>query len=133
VFKYPGEQLMVIVSGWSNEVVKAGLMSANFTPFRTITMYIRYADRLNSFENLVGNIVAFIPFGFILPMIVRWGGKLLILFLHVFIFVVGIEIFQLFSAFGVFDVDDILLNCLGAVIGWLAYRTLWQERFKSLV
>ena len=33
-----------------------------------------------------------------------------------FFLVVGIEVFQLFSAFGAFDVDDILLNCFGAVL-----------------
>ena len=38
-----------------------------------------------------------------------------------FAFVLGIEIFQLVSGFGAFDVDDIILNCLGAVMGYLIY------------
>ena len=41
--------------------------------------------------------------------------------IHAFLFVTGIEVFQLFSAFGAFDVDDILLNCFGAVLGYLVY------------
>ncbi len=43
------------------------------------------------------------------------------MFLNVFLLVLGIEVFQLFSAFGAFDVDDILLNCVGAVIGYVCY------------
>ena len=41
--------------------------------------------------------------------------------LHALLFVLGIEIFQLFSGFGAFDVDDILLNCMGAIWGYLIY------------
>ena len=42
--------------------------------------------------------------------------------LNAFVFVLGIEVFQLFSAFGAFDVDDILLNCVGAAIGYVIYK-----------
>jgi len=121
VFKYPYEMLRAIVGNWTKEVVWEGMSTANFTLFKTIKMYIKYASRLNSFENLVGNVVAFIPFGFLLPMVFRQGKNFFVMLFHAFIFVVGIEVFQLFSAFGAFDVDDILLNCLGAVTGWMLY------------
>ncbi len=124
IFKYPYEQLRAIVDSWTKEVVWEGLSTANFTLFKTIKMYIRYADRLNSFENLVGNVVAFVPFGFLFPYVIRFGKNFFVMLFHAFIFVVGIEVFQLFSAFGAFDVDDILLNCLGAVIGWFCYFLL---------
>lgn len=122
IFKYPNERLEIIVSDWSREVIREGMNSANFTPFKTIKMYIRYADRLNSFENLIGNIVVFVPFGLLLPAILPRGRRFPVFFFHVFIFVFGLEAFQLFSAFGAFDVDDILLNSLGAVLGWMLYR-----------
>ena len=63
IFKYPYEQLAAIVETWQRDVILEGLGTANFVPFKTIKMYIRYADRLNSFENLAGNILAFVPFG----------------------------------------------------------------------
>ncbi len=124
IFKYPYEQLQAIVDTWTKEVVWEGLNTANFTLFKTIKMYIRYADRLNSFENLVGNVVAFVPFGFLFPYVIRYGKNFFVMLCHAFVFVVGIEVFQLFSAFGAFDVDDILLNCLGAIIGWIGYSLL---------
>lgn len=121
IFKYPLWQLREIAAGWEKDVILEGLDTANFTLFKTIRMYIDYSDRLNSFENLAGNIVVFIPFGFLLPYVIRWGRNFFVMIFHAFIFVVGIEVFQLFSAFGAFDVDDILLNCFGAVIGYLVY------------
>lgn len=121
IFKYPLEQLKEIASTWEKGVVLEGLDTANFTLFKTIRMYIDYSYMLNSFENLVGNIVVFIPFGFLLPYVLKWGRNFFVMLVNAFLFVLGIEVFQLFSAFGAFDVDDILLNCLGAVLGYLFY------------
>lgn len=121
IFKYSYEHLQSIMDTWSKEVILEGLDSANFTLFRTIHMYIVYADRLNSFENLAGNVVVFMPFGMFLPWIWRRFRNFADTFLAAFLFSVSIEIFQLFSAFGAFDVDDILLNCAGSIVGYLIY------------
>lgn len=121
IFKYPLEQLKEIAATWEKGVILEGLDTANFTLFKTIRMYIDYSYMLNSFENLVGNIVVFVPFGFLLPYVLKRGRNFFVMLINVFLFVLGIEVFQLFSAFGAFDVDDILLNCLGAVLGYLFY------------
>lgn len=119
VFKYPYSELREIMTGWRKDVIWEGLRSANFEFFKTIKMYIRYYSQLNSFENLFGNILIFIPYGMLYPLAFKgWGGR--ILFLPVTIlFITGIELFQLFSAFGKFDVDDVFLNALGAVLGMI--------------
>lgn len=127
IFKYPWEDLKAIMDTWEKGVILEGLDTANFTLFKTIKMYINYSYKLNSFENLVGNVVVFVPFGFLLPYIQEKSRKLQVLLLNAFLFVLGIEVFQLFSAFGAFDVDDILLNCFGAVLGWILYR-FWERR-----
>lgn len=121
IFKYPYDQLKEIAGAWEKGVILEGLDTANFTLFKTIRMYIDYSYMLNSFENLVGNVVVFIPFGFLFPYVFKRGRNFFIMFLNAFLFVLGIEVFQLFSAFGAFDVDDILLNCAGAVIGYIGY------------
>ena len=99
-----------------------GLDTANFTLFKTIKMYIRYSYKLNSFENLVGNVVVFLPFGYLLPRIWRTAKSGLMLMGYAFFFSLSIELFQLFSAFGAFDVDDLLLNTAGALIGFFVYK-----------
>ena len=125
IFKYPYAQLKAIVDTWEKGVILEGLDTANFTLFKTIRMYIDYSYMLNSFENLVGNVVVFIPFGFLLPYVLKRGRNFLVMLLNAFLFVLGIEVFQLFSAFGAFDVDDILLNCFGAVLGYFGYL-IWE-------
>lgn len=130
IFKYPYAQLREIAKTWEKGVILEGLDTANFTLFKTIRMYIDYSYMLNSFENLVGNVVVFVPFGFLFPYVFRRGRNFFILFFNVFLFVLGIEVFQLFSAFGAFDVDDILLNCSGAVLGYLCYFIFERIRRK---
>ncbi len=127
IFKYPWEDLKAVADTWEKGVILEGLDTANFTLFKTIKMYINYSYMLNSFENLAGNIVVFVPFGFLLPYVQKGAAKFPVLLLNAFLFVLGIEVFQLFSAFGAFDVDDILLNCFGASMGWVVYR-VWERR-----
>lgn len=125
VFKYPLWRMQEISDSWQKSVILEGLDSANFVPFKTIKMYLRYwGSGLNSFENLVGNVVAFIPLGYFLPRIWKAAGNVFICMFAVFTLVLGIELYQLFSAFGAFDVDDILLNCAGAFIGYIFYMII---------
>lgn len=125
VFKYPFSQLSDITRNWEKGVILEGLDTANFTLFKTIKMYIRYWGRLNSFENLVGNVVCFIPFGFLLPFLQKDSRHGWVLLINAFLLVCGIELFQLFTAFGAFDVDDILLNCAGAMLGHGLFLLCW--------
>lgn len=126
IFKYPMEQLMNIAATWEKGVILEGLDTANFTLFKTIRMYIDYSYMLNSFENLAGNIIVFIPFGFGIPYVAPKGEKFGVVLLYALLFSIGIEVFQLFSAFGAFDVDDILLNCVGVILGWIVFRK-WEQ------
>lgn len=130
VFKYPYEELHMLALSWRRGVILRGLSTANFTPFKTIKMYIDYAYKLNSVENLAGNLLVFVPFGFLFPLVAGNGRLFWVMLLNAFVFVLGIEVFQLFSGFGAFDVDDLLLNCLGAAIGFGIYRLVCLVRSK---
>ena len=59
------------------------------------------------------NFIALIPFGFLFRFIADEKHLLI----YTFALILGIEIFQFFSYFGVFDFADILLNVLGAFVG----------------
>lgn len=121
IFKYPYSELKLIMDNWERAVILEGLDTANFIPFKTIQMYIHYAYKLNSFENLVGNVVVFLPFGYFLPYMGYRKENWFTVLCQAFFFSMAIELFQLFSAFGAFDVDDLMLNTLGAVLGYLVY------------
>lgn len=84
IFKYPYEQLKAIADTWEKGVILEGLDTANFTLFKTIRMYIDYSYKLNSFENLVGNVAVFVPFGFLFPYVFKWGRNFFVMLLNAF-------------------------------------------------
>ncbi len=73
IFKYPLERMLQIAASWRKDVFWEGLSGANFELFRTIKLYIRHWDNkgINSFGNLIGNIIAFIPLGYMLPRLYK--------------------------------------------------------------
>lgn len=97
----------------------------NFELFRTIKLYVRQWNHkgMNSdiFGNLIGNVLAFIPLGYMLPRLFKIFENVFVCMAAALLFILGIELFQLFSALGIFDVDDILLNGLGVLIGYLGF------------
>lgn len=134
VFKYPLSQMQEIVNSWQKDVVLEGLNTANFVPFKTIKMYIQYYDLpgLRSFSNLFGNVLIFIPVGLMLPMVHRASKNILVAIINTLFFIVGIEVFQLFSNFGAFDVDDIILNMFGVLIGSCIYKIVRKSEKEEL-
>lgn len=105
----------------------------NFIPFKEISRYT-IGSRL-FIKNIIGNMIMFVPYGFFTGVYVKksnWKSS----FLLVFIASIAIESTQL--AIGrVFDVDDILLNMVGGMIGYFVYYLLnkmgdlYPKVFKS--
>lgn len=90
----------------------------NAVPLKATLQMIRGLSPLRLIENLAGNIILFIPFGILLPLAFRIEGKTILLGCLVSCF---IEAMQFAFAMGAADIDDIILNTLGAVIGYIIY------------
>ena len=106
----------------------------NLKPFKEIKRFWYNRDSLGLstvITNLVGNIVAFAPFGFFLPMFSKAGRNLFGCVLLTSLFSLAVETVQLFSKVGAFDVDDILLNAIGGLVGWLCYFIFWNPFTKK--
>lgn len=105
-----------------------------YIPFQSIRSYWKVIQKgygwPGEYENLFGNILIFIPFGILLPAIKRRFRRFHRFIKWTLIIVVSIEVIQLFSLQGIFDVDDIILNVTGAVIGFLISKPLRQIRRK---
>ena len=90
---------------------------------KTIFYYLFKSDNIViSVKNILGNIIAFMPFGFLLPIATDKINKLKLIVISSFLLSLLFEIIQLLTGLGEFDVDDILLNVLGAVVGYMFYR-----------
>ena len=133
IFKYPLTTLAEISQSWGEGFIRQGIESANFIPFKTIAMYIHYYGSMNSFENLLGNILVFIPLGMILPKAFRIFDHFVWILFFSFVFIADLELFQLVTRFGEFDVDDIILNMAGVMIGFAIYKIMLKVRLQSIL
>ena len=106
----------------------------NLVPFREIERFWKYRRELgiHSFHNLAGNILGFVPAGFFIPML--WKEKRNFLYTVCMTFQLSLqaEILQLIFRVGSFDVDDLLLNTFGGMLGYLLLILLkkWRDHEK---
>lgn len=101
--------------------------SANLIPFKEI---LRYDFGSNLFyRNIFGNLLLFLPYGLYITYYLDLKKPLSVMG-YAFIVSLSIELIQ--SIIGrVFDVDDIILNVLGALLGYFIYRLF--DRFEDIL
>lgn len=106
----------------------------NLTVLKEVRRFITYRE-LIGFEsfvvNIFGNIFAFAPFGFVLPIISYKNRKFWNIALLSLEFSLTIELIQLLFKVGIFDVDDIIMNTIGGMIGYLCFF-IGHKVYKSL-
>lgn len=106
--------------------------SYNLQFFSTIHRYFFNTGLLASkifWVNIVGNVVVFIPLGFLLPLCFNGFRKWPKMFLFCILLLLSFESLQYLLKVGVFDVDDILLNTVGAAMGYLLYG--WFQKYDK--
>jgi glycopeptide antibiotics resistance protein len=95
---------------------------ANFIPFTTILPYFMgYKGVVIAGVNLVGNVALLVPVGFLLPLVypyVSWRKMLAVAVLCGLL----IEVSQAVLQIGIFDIDDVILNALGVMVGYGSVR-----------
>ncbi len=107
----------------------------NLVPFKSIGLYLKWiqdSNRENNYVPIVNlgvNLILLLPMGYFLPELF---GKLKNFFLYTlvcFLFLAFIEVIQLFTRLGSFDVDDLILNMFGAFVGF-GFCILLKKVFK---
>lgn len=103
--------------------------SYNLTFFKEIKRYLEWAEASDvGFKmmllNIWGNIICFLPFGFFVPVQFKKMRHGISVAIATFVFSLSVESFQLVFKIGSFDVDDIMLNTLGGILGYIMYIIL---------
>lgn len=98
----------------STENASSGM---NFIPFKEITRYSIGSKAF--FYNVIGNIVLFIPFGYFVSDYLKAKKTHQILIVSIIISLTA-ELIQ-YKIGRAFDVDDIILNVFGAILGFMCY------------
>lgn len=93
--------------------------SFNIIPFKSILYIFQNLTLKQVFLNIMGNIIAFMPFAFFLPYAFKKNRKLKPFLLSLTLISFSIESIQLLTVSGSFDIDDIILNVTGALLFYL--------------
>lgn len=113
---FMGYILMVLQATWFSRT-PSGYYSVNLHLFSS---YIGAWNSctLRSWQLLILNIVMFVPFGMLLPIVNNKFKRLIFTTIVGAIFTTLIEIIQFVCNIGVFEVDDLFNNLVGVIIGY---------------
>jgi glycopeptide antibiotics resistance protein len=104
---------------------------ANLIPFKTILYYLKGNNGLLiACINIIGNIIALVPLGFLVPLVILKINWKKILALAIISGLV-IEWTQFYLQIGIFDIDDVLLNGLGVIIGFWKFNLFKKFPIKA--
>ncbi|GLC81225.1 VanZ family protein [Lacrimispora brassicae] len=134
VFKYPNTFSNMLKGELS------GVRSLNLIPFVTISEYFRFiisGNKIIGISNILGNLIIFFPLGFISALLFPKMRKLTRILILAFVFSLVIEVCQYIFACGSTDIDDLILNVLGGMAGYLVYilisRSLEPKKYAILI
>lgn len=104
------------------------LQENNLIPFRTIIGILKEKSLSNDFTNIGGNVLLFAPFGLLLPLLFRKQNRYTRILQFSFLGTLCVESSQfIISAilgftYRSFDVDDLICNTIGALLGYAILR-----------
>lgn len=129
VFKFPTGLVRNAIVNWMNggEFYR---MQPQLVPFKTIINYIGHVEAVHDwfFKNLACNIIMFVPYGFLLPFVLKNKTKRAVrVIISGIVISVSIEAFQYITALGLCDIDDVILNTIGVLLGFFAYKLTMLE------
>ena len=92
-------------------------------PFHALKLFLKADNvallrRLQYLEGAGLNILLFVPFGYLLPLLWKRADRWWKVVLCGFLLSLLIELIQLVTHLGMFDLDDLMNNSLGAFLGW---------------
>ena len=118
----PLEGVKASITSASIDRMSANLKIANFMPLRTISAYTAMYFK-PAMKYLAFGILWFIPLGFFIPTLTkhkRFKNTMIIGSLTI----VTLEVLQIITSLGVFDIDDIILNVTGLIMGFMVYKAI---------
>ena len=120
------------------EETLGGASRLNLEPFAIIRHFLRVAALADkpwlvrlAVVNLAGNVAVFVPMGVFLPWLWPPMRKLWLFLPVVLALIVLIETVQYSTYLGVCDVDDLILNAAGCLIGWGIFTLARHIRRKK--
>ena len=111
----------------------------NFTPFKEIMRFWLHRRQLGweiVIINIIGNIGAFVPLGLFIPIISKRLRKAWKVIMLGTLLSLTVELLQLVTRVGSCDVDDIILNTFGTMVGYLLFCScnyVWRKTYGKAI
>ncbi len=110
--------------------------SVNIIPFKTIGTYIMaiFDGSMNlniPIRNLGGNFILFLPMGVYLPILIKKLDSFKSYSISMIPLLLSVELIQLITRRGSFDIDDIILNMFGALVGFIAWKSKFVQNLLN--
>lgn len=111
-------------------------LSSNFVPFKTINGYVLAISNgsmnlIIPIKNLAGNVAAFLPMGIFLPYFIRTLNRIKSFAVTMTVIILSVEIIQLVTRRGSLDIDDFILNIIGALIGFGLWKAMTARKIRK--
>ena len=123
--------------GWTEGIPYRQMLlnNINMTPLLTINNYNYVVQQgpghpyfVHCIINLLGNILLFVPAGWLLPKVFPFQRNFFRFFVSCTGLILLVETVQLFTLLGSFDIDDIILNLAGMTFGFIVYHLFRKRR-----
>ncbi|MBQ6654018.1 MAG: VanZ family protein [Erysipelotrichaceae bacterium] len=116
---------IILLAGWLIVVIGLTALSrgANFTGYINLSLFSGYVNAWNKWsyrelQLIIFNMLMFAPLGFLLPLVSGKTQKMSVVFIISLTLTVLIELVQLLSGKGIFELDDIMHNTAGSLFGY---------------
>lgn len=83
-------------------------------------------------RNIIGNILLLVPWGYMLPLLIQKRNSFKVVVISAIVFCFFIEGTQYVLTIGVFDIDDVIYNTSGAIIGFYLSRFI-KSKSRNLI
>lgn len=115
----------ILLFGWFMVVLGLTTLSrgANYTGRINFSLFSGYVNAWNEwslkeYQLILFNMLMFSPLGFLLPFLTKKGEKLSVACMVSFLVTLSVEVLQLVTGRGIFELDDILHNFVGSLFGY---------------
>lgn len=114
-----------LILGWFLVVLGLTTLSrgANFAADFNFNLFSGYVNAWNKWslselQMILFNMLMFLPLGFLLPLLSKKTERFRVVLFLSLAFTLGIELLQLATSTGIFELDDLFHNVLGSIIGY---------------
>ncbi len=137
-FPWLKASLLLILAGWATALLYVTVLRVTSYGYSSVNLHLfrawheawnHYAFK--NWMNVLLNVAMFVPLGILLPIVLKRFRKWYLMLTVSIAATFAIEIIQYFSGRGIFDVDDLAANTLGAMIGFCIIMIYFSFREKK--